>query len=183
MKNKATETMKAMSKMNYEYKSGRTLFGLPLVHVNLSRKKMVRAKGVITVGNVATGLVSVGLFAVGLLSVGIAAAGLLSVAILSLGLLWAIGIVAIGIFALGIVAIGLYSLGVCAVASQVAIGRFAYGHVAIGKVAEGARTILDTSPKSNFAGITPEQARGVTLEELPGTWNWIVNALASVFKR
>ena len=50
-----------------EYKSARTLRGLPLVHINLGPGKR-RARGVLAVGNVATGLVSVGFVARGGLS-------------------------------------------------------------------------------------------------------------------
>jgi len=40
----------------YESRSRRTLFGLPLVHINLCDRSLCRAKGVIAIGNVATGL-------------------------------------------------------------------------------------------------------------------------------
>ena len=53
----------------YEYKSKRTLFGLPLVHINVGYG-VYRAKGVIAIGNIATGIVSIGIIAVGLLSIG-----------------------------------------------------------------------------------------------------------------
>lgn len=39
---------------HYEYKSQRTLFGLPLVHIHLGRG-LQRAHGIIAIGNVATG--------------------------------------------------------------------------------------------------------------------------------
>lgn len=41
---------------HYEYKSGRTLFGLPLVHINIG-VGVYRAKGIIAIGNIATGLI------------------------------------------------------------------------------------------------------------------------------
>lgn len=46
----------------YEYRSRRTLFGLPLVHINLCDRSLCRAKGVIAIGNVATGLIAIGGF-------------------------------------------------------------------------------------------------------------------------
>ncbi len=49
---------------HFEYKSKRTLFGLPFVHVNIGRG-LYRAKGVIAVGMAATGLLSVGLLSAG----------------------------------------------------------------------------------------------------------------------
>ena len=80
---------------HYEYKSSTTLFGLPLVHINVGRFGLYRARGIIAVGNVATGLVSIGLISAGLLSFGC----------LSLGLL-AMGAAALGLAALGGIALG-----------------------------------------------------------------------------
>ena len=44
---------------HYEYKSKRTLFGLPLVHVNLGHRDHW-ARGIIAIGNIATGFVALG---------------------------------------------------------------------------------------------------------------------------
>lgn len=55
---------------HYEYKSQRTLFGLPLVHVRLGDRGFGVAKGIFAVGNVAVGLFALGGGAIGLLSVG-----------------------------------------------------------------------------------------------------------------
>lgn len=47
---------------HYEYKSKRTLFGLPLVHINLSYGRfsgLRRTKGIIAIGNIATGIFSI----------------------------------------------------------------------------------------------------------------------------
>ena len=62
----------------YEYRSRRTLFGLPLVHINLCDRSLCRAKGVIAIGNVATGLIAIGGFSAGLLTLGGFSAGLLA---------------------------------------------------------------------------------------------------------
>ena len=67
----------------YEYKSERTLWGLPLVHIHLKNNSLVRAKGIIAVGNVAVGLVSVGIFSVGVLSFGVLALGVLALGCLA----------------------------------------------------------------------------------------------------
>ena len=93
----------------YEYRSRRTLFGLPLVHINLCDRSLCRAKGVIAIGNVATGLIAIGGFSAGLLTLGGFSAGLLalgglaaggiSLGGLSVGLLAALGGAA---FSLGI---------------------------------------------------------------------------------
>ena len=44
---------------HYEYKSKRTLFGLPLVHIHLGWG-FCHAKGILAIGNVATGLFAFG---------------------------------------------------------------------------------------------------------------------------
>lgn len=67
----------------YEYKSERTLWGLPLVHIHLKNNSLVRAKGIIAVGNVAVGLVSAGIFSVGVLSFGVLALGVLALGCLA----------------------------------------------------------------------------------------------------
>ena len=80
---------------HYEYKSRRTLFGLPLIHINVGRwvpgQKRCHAKGVIAIGNFATGFLSLGGIASGLLTIGGLSAGFFSLGGLSVGLLLAIG--------------------------------------------------------------------------------------------
>ncbi len=141
----------------YEYKSKRTLFGLPLVHIRFGRRGMGVAKGIIAIGNCAVGVVALGAFSLGLISVGGLSLGLL----LSLGG-WAVGGLALGGFAMGLVALGggavglfamgggafgMYAAGGGAFASQIAIGGSAHAPLAIGQVAEGARTFgLDADP-------------------------------------
>ena len=73
--------------LRFEYKSRRTLFGLPLVHVNVGRFCMPRARGILAVGNVATGVFSLGFASAGLFSLGGASLGLFSLGGLALGLL------------------------------------------------------------------------------------------------
>ena len=79
----------------YEYRSRRTLFGLPLVHINLCDRSLCRAKGVIAIGNVATGLIAIGGFSAGLLTLGGFSAGLLALGGLAAGVLSIITIIAI----------------------------------------------------------------------------------------
>ena len=55
---------------HYEYKSQRTLFGLPLVHVRLGDRGFGVAKGIFAVGNVAVGLFALGGISLGLFSLG-----------------------------------------------------------------------------------------------------------------
>jgi len=169
----------------YEYKSKRTLFGLPLVHVSFRTDKP-RAKGIIAIGFIAQGLLSIGLVSIGLLSLGLLSLGLFALGLFSLGLLFsvgtiavgavAIGAIAIGIVTLGAVAIGMFSTGALAVASHIAIGHHAYGHIAIGReVAEGARTFLCTSIRDNGMFIVgADEVRAAITEEFPNLWSGIV---------
>ena len=62
---------------HYEYKSQRTLFGLPLVHVRLGDRGFGVAKGIFAVGNVAVGLFALGGISLGLFSLGGVSMGLL----------------------------------------------------------------------------------------------------------
>lgn len=136
---------------HYEYKSERTLFGLPLIHVNFGRRDHW-ARGIIAIGNIATGFVALGGVAVGLLSLGGVSFGLLlalgavtlgavSIGGVALGIL-AWGGIALGWLAVGGCAVGVYAAGGVVVASQVAVGGVAAAPLAIGQVADGTKTIL-----------------------------------------
>ncbi len=106
----------------YEYKSKRTLFGLPLVHINMGgRYRTKRAKGIVAIGDVATGLVAVGGIAVGLISSGGIAIGALALGGVGIGAL-AIGGVAVGGIAIGAVAIGASAFGAVALGLMKAFG-------------------------------------------------------------
>jgi serine/threonine-protein kinase len=111
--------------VGFEYRSRRTLWGLPLVHVatgwdpETGRKRI--ARGIIAVGEIAVGLVAVGGVTCGGLAIGGGACGAMAMGGGALGLV-AIGGVAIGILlAFGGLAIGLVAVG------GVAIGYYAYG--------------------------------------------------------
>ncbi len=169
----------------YEYKSEKTLWGLPLVHVHIGFG-MKKAKGIVAIGNVATGVVSVGLLAKGGVAIGCLSMGLVGMGCLTLGLLLAIGAIAvgtfsigaiaIGVFALGAVAIGMFSTGALAVASHVAIGDHAYGHIAVGRVVRGVKTFVDNSPGGYaFSDINAKEVRDAILESYPYLWRWVVN--------
>ncbi len=136
---------------HYEYKSKRTLFGLPLVHVNVGHGDHW-ARGIIAVGDIATGVVALGGVAAGLFTLGGVSLGLLlALGALSIGTV-SIGGVAIGLIVLGGVAMGWLSIGGVGVgvyaaggivgASKVAVGSIATGALAIGTEADGAQTIL-----------------------------------------
>ncbi|MCL2580606.1 MAG: helix-turn-helix domain-containing protein [Oscillospiraceae bacterium] len=175
----------------YEYKSKRTLFGLPLVHVNIGWR--TRAKGIIAVGTIAKGVVSVGLLSVGVVSAGLLSAGLISLGALAFGPLlavgsiaagvFAVGAIAIGVFPLGALAIGVYSTGALAIGSHVAVGDHAYGHIAVGRVAEGVRVFIDTSPARNFSAVSATEVAAAIREEFPGTSERIIRGMTRILGR
>lgn len=138
------------SAFHYEYKSQRTLFGLPLVHIRFGYRGMGVAKGILAIGNVAVGVFSLGGFSFGLFSLGGFSFGLLfalggwamgalAIGGLAIGLL-AFGGGAVGLFAMGGGAFGVYAAGGGAIASEIAIGGSAHAPLAIGQAAEGALT-------------------------------------------
>lgn len=145
---------------HYEYKSKRTLFGLPLVHIRLGHRGMGVAKGILAIGNVAVGVFTLGGFSFGLLSVGGLSFGLLfSLGGWAMGAL-AIGALAVGLFAMGGGAFGMYAAGGGAIASEIAIGSSAHAPLAIGQTAEGALTFgLNADPAAVAAAIR-EAAHG-----------------------
>jgi hypothetical protein len=58
--------------MNFEYKSGLTLFGLPLVHVSFKyrpNRTPVVACGIVAVGQFACGVLTVSQFGIGVVSI------------------------------------------------------------------------------------------------------------------
>lgn len=135
----------------YEYKSSRTLFGLPLVHINFGFG-FTRAKGIIAIGNIATGLIAMGGLSVGLLSLGGVSLGLLlalggvALGCVSVGGL-AVGLTAWGGFALGLLAVGglswgWYAVGGVAIGSKIAAGGVASAPLAVGAAAEGAQAFV-----------------------------------------
>ncbi len=124
----------------FEYKSKRTLCGLPLVHVNIGFGRA--AKGIIAVGLVAKGVISFGLLALGVVSFGLLSLGVLAFGTLALGLfasgaicvgiVIAAGAISVGMFSLGALSVGLYATGAVSYGYYVAIGDRAFGFIAIG---------------------------------------------------
>lgn len=173
---------------SYEFKSKRTWFGLPLVHINIGRGPRV-AKGIVAIGNISVGAVSLGLVAMGGLCFGALALGLVSLAGLAAGLLLAAGGLAVGalavggaaagLVAIGGVAIGLFSLGGCAIASHVAIGGYATGHIAIGDSVNGARTLL--LENNEFRSIRVEQVKQLLDQEYPRLWKPLADRILALF--
>lgn len=173
---------------HYEYKSKKTLFGVPLVHIHVGRGIYV-AKGIIAIGNISIGAVSIGILALGGLCLGALAAGFISLAALAIALLLAMGgtavaALAVGGLALGIVAIGglsigMFSLGGCAIASHIAIGGYASGHIAIGDTVNGACTLAIQD--NDFSSIQAGQVRQLINQEYPNLWKPLVGRVIGLF--
>lgn len=91
----------------FEYRSKKTCFGLPLLHIVLgpaidpSTGRPRVAKGIVAVGGVAIGVLSLGGVSFGIISLGGVA----------LGLLLGIGGAAVGLIAIGGAAVGYYVMG------------------------------------------------------------------------
>jgi hypothetical protein len=98
----------------YEYKSSRTIFGLPLVHIVYGPAwagGFKPARGFIAIGNVAIGVIAVGGFAAGLFTLAGIGLGLVCVAGLAFGIGVGVGGIATGYLAVGGMAIGVYAIG------------------------------------------------------------------------
>jgi hypothetical protein len=98
----------------YEYKSKRTIFGLPLVHVVYGPVWLIGlrpARGFIAIGNIAVGVIAIGGFAAGLISIAGIGLGVVCLAGVAIGLGIGIGGIATGYLAVGGLAIGVYAIG------------------------------------------------------------------------
>lgn len=164
--------------VEYEYKSKKSIFGVPLVHVNLGRG-FKKAKGIIAVGNISCGIISSGFVSFGLLSCGFLSIGGISLGLISIAILLAvgafslgsfsIGAISVGIFSFGAVSIGKYAFGACAIASDIAIGDYARANVAIGNTVEGVNNLpLDTPIK---------EVTDLLKKEYPNLSQWIINLI------
>lgn len=166
---KPLNEQKPRMKYAFEYKSSRTVRGIPLVHVNVGLGRRT-ARGIFAIGNKAVGVVSLGFLSVGVVSLGLLSAGIFAFGTLAAGLLAfgavavgavAFGGAAVGILAFGGVALGKYALGGAAYASDIAAGGVAHAKVAIGDAAEGLVEI--------HSPISEEQARSIIESTVPGT--------------
>lgn len=174
----------------YEYKSTKTLFGLPLVHINIGRG-LRKAKGIVAIGNIATGFLSIGMVAGGLLSIGIASLGVISFGVLSVGALLAIGAlslgvisigaVAVGVFTMGALSAGMFSIGAVAAGTHIAIGDYAVGHIAIGETVEGIKVIQVAETDRMFSTVSRAEVKGLIDSEFPNLWKWIGRLYAGFF--
>ena len=164
--------------VEYEYKSKKSIFGVPLVHVNLG-KGFKKAKGIIAVGNISCGIISSGFVSLGVLSCGFLSIGGISLGLISIAILLAIGVfslgsfsigaISVGIFSFGAVSIGKYAFGACAIASDIAIGDYARANVAIGNTVEGINNLpLDTPLK---------EVKDLLKKEYPNLNQCIINVI------
>jgi predicted Ser/Thr protein kinase len=126
--------------LGFEYRSKRTLFGLPLLHIAsgidpvTGRKRI--AKGIVAIGDIAIGWLALGGLAMGgicvggcslgVIALGGGTLGLVGVGGLGIGLLFGCGGLAVGGLAVGGVAAGI-----------IAYGGMAYGYYSMGGTATG----------------------------------------------
>ena len=151
---------------HYEYKSSRTLFGLPLVHINVGRG-LHWARGIVAIGNVATGLVALGGFSAGLCAVGGISAGLLSLA--------AFGACAIGLLSVGVCAVGQFAAGISAYGNALAVGMAALSPaVEIGKEVSGQGALSLSLEVLRKNGATIAQTAAQVAPYLPGAPEWLI---------
>lgn len=169
--------------VNGEYKSKKTLWGMPLVHIT-SRGT---AKGFVAIGIRARGIISIGLLSMGVLSIGLLAFGLIAVGMFALGAA-ANGMIAAGVFALGGVAVGVFSFGGVSVGwlswGGVSIGKYAFGGYASGDIAVGgsAHGIIAVGNIKSSTGeivfgseVTAEEFRAAVTSRLPDTPKFVVD--------
>lgn len=153
------ETENVRSKrLHYEYKSKKTIKGVPLVHVNFGLG-LYRAKGIFAVGNIAigvfalgfisAGIVDIGLLAVGLLALGTIAVGLVSAGTLAVGCI-AFGAFTFGIFCVGALNFGQFCFGALSYGKQIAIGDKAHGKIALGFSRAAGEIYQEINKDGNF---------------------------------
>lgn len=169
--------------VNGEYKSKKTLLGMPLVHITARGT----AKGFVAIGLRARGIISIGLLSAGVLSIGLLAFGLIAVGMFALGAA-ANGMIAAGVFALGGVAAGMFSFGGVSFGwlswGGVSIGKYAFGGYASGDIAVGGSAhgiiavgdIKSSTGEIVFgSGVTAEEFRAAVTSRLPNTPKFVVD--------
>ena len=174
---------------HYEYKSKRTLMGLPLVHINFGLKP-VRAKGIIAIGNAAQGIIAIGIAGVGvitlapvwvglLLAIGCIVVGGVALGSLAVGVI-AMGALCCGIFTMGAVAIGQFSYGAFALGSQIAVGDVAHGNIALG-FSEATGNIYEEVRAVD--GSFDYQAVIAAIDaNVPGYWHTFTNWMKAIIR-
>ena len=175
------DTKPLRSRLHFEYKSRRTVRGLPLVHINFVAGRYT-AKGIFALGNKAVGVVAGGFLSVGVVSFGLISAGLLALGTFSVGVL-AFGALAAGLIAFGGAsagwlafggsACGMYAVGGAADASHISCGGYSTSaHVAIGDVVRGAVEVSESAPAA--------EVRALIMKELPETPGFIADMFSGM---
>lgn len=183
---------------DYEYKSEKTVCGMPLVHINIGVGKT--AKGVIAIGFKSVGVVSIGLLSIGLLSLGLLSLGFLGLGMLGVGIFgfgaFALGLLSGGAISVGIISFGAVSIGVmsCGAVSigQFAVGALARGHYfafgdnATAMVALGATTANGTlythftGIQNEFSGYDAQAVLSVLENNVPSALKWLADMALSI---
>ncbi len=132
---RVTSAKQWMRTADGEYRSPRTLFGRPVLHIAFGRDPATGrprvARGIIAIGSRAVGALAIGGQACGLVAIGGLALGGLAVGGLGAGVL------AVGGLAAGGISVGGVSLGLLLALGGLAIGGNAAGGLAIGEAAAG----------------------------------------------
>lgn len=127
--NKPSSLADLLDSLYFERKSKKTLFGMPLWHINIGHAR--KAEGVFAVGLMAKGIVTLGVLSIGVVSFGCVSIGAIAFGALALGLLAAgaisAGVIAFGAICAGILAVGALSCGVFAVGAAANGYYLAYG--------------------------------------------------------
>lgn len=164
----------SLSRFTFEYKSKRTLWGMPLVHINWGLGRT--AKGVFAIGLKAKGIISFGILSMGIISLGVLSLGIISLGVLALGLL-GIGAFGFGAFAMGAISVGLFSTGALSVGYFYAYGDQAYASkIAIGATKASASVFTSASGFQNHYVYNKEEVCDVIDETIDGFTifkNWI----------
>lgn len=169
----------------YEFRSRTTLFGLPLVHINLG-PGFHRAKGIIAIGNFAAGVVAIGGLSAGLFSVGAGSLGLLALGGTAAGVLAAGGLAFGLLAAVGGAALSLgFAIGGGAISRYVALGGAAFGRYAAGGMASGSvLAIGDPAYSAQGLALTWSQVDALgsgalawLQEQLPQAPRWLLRLL------
>lgn len=150
----------------YQFTSKTKIFGIPLVSVRLSPRRMGKdcvAKGIIAIGNVSVGVVSIGLVSTGVISIGCLGLGGLAIGAASVGLV-SLGALSLGVLAFGSAAVGVYAGGVAVYGSQIAVGVAVKGHTAIGESVHGVNQL------QYYKGIPADTIRDFLLQHEPNLW-------------
>lgn len=175
-------------KTTYEYKSKRTIFGVPLVHIHFNRvnayflgRKCCVAKGIIAIGDRSIGVISIGFLSAGLFSLGILSAGILSLAIFSLGF-FAAGILSFGIITFGIISVGVFSVGILSYGAQVSAGVIAYGKYAVGIQGDAQQFFILLDNEVAEWCIYPNDGKALIKEvfgslSMPGIIRWVIYSI------